>query len=318
MLSNATELEESSRSASICHYDEETQFLDANGYVCIVNNYIFMIDTIDRFLNVKLKSKHPPPVLNLDDSTISSQLIQLCSGQFSPKNGDNIKLLSKKPIDLDQSLQRKDSKDLPTTQGVRELLGFKEVKESKPLSKSITSVLSESGGHCDGDTSQLLALCSGNFSSQFMPFSKAKQSQQTSDGMTDEGDSSSDDGDNLLMLTNSRRPATYSNHTPVVNMNNFNEDSDDEMPRLNKRKSRKFLKNKEKTLKRYALTQLNKWWLKMFRQYKYNFPDIYSSEIAWYGNILSRTFCQIKIRSTSRECMHGKCLVCYIITLMSC
>ena len=118
-------------------------------------------------------------------------------------------------------------------------------------------MLSESG-HCDGDSSQLLALCSGNFSSQFTPFTKTKQPQQTSDGMTDEGDSSSDDGDDLLMLTNGRCPVTHSSHTPVVNMNSLNEDSDDEMPRLNKRKSRKYLKNKEKALKRYAMIQVNK------------------------------------------------------------
>lgn len=77
--------------------------------------------------------------------------------------------------------------------------------------------------------------------------------------MTDEGDSSSDGGDNLLTFTNSRHPIAHSNHnTPVVSMNGLNEDSDDEMPRLNKRKSRKYLKNKERTLKRYALIQLNK------------------------------------------------------------
>ena len=205
----------------------------------------------DRFLNIKQKSKQPP-ALELDDSAVSSQLIQLCSGQFSPKNGDdNNKLLPTKPIDLDQSflLQRKDSKDLPTTQGVRELLGFKESTSSKPLSKSIGSMLLESS-HCDGDNSQLLALCSGNFSSQFTSFRNTKHHQQTSDGMTDEGDISSDDGDELMMLTNGRRLVTNSNHTPVMNTNN--EDSDDEMPRLSKRRNRKYLKNKEKSMKRYV------------------------------------------------------------------
>ena len=191
-----------------------------------------------------------PPALELDDSAISSQLIQLCSGQFSPKNGDNNKLLSAKPVDLDQSslLQRKDSKDLPTTQGVRELLGSKEPTSSKPLSKSISSMLLESS-HYDGDNSQLLALCSGNFSSQFTPFPNTKHHQQTSDGMTD--NSSSDDGDELMMLTNGRCLGKNPNHTPV--MNTKDNGSDDEMPRLSKRRNRKFLKNKEKNIKRYAL-----------------------------------------------------------------
>ena len=200
-----------------------------------------------RFLNVKQKNQ-PTPVLEPDESTASSQLIQLCSGQFSPKNGSSIKLLSKKPVDLDQSfsLQRRDSKDLPTTQGVRELLGFKELTNSKPLSKSISSVLLESS-HCDGDNSQLLALCSGNFS-QFTPFSKAKQ--ETSDGVTDEDDSCSNDGGELMMLSNGQRLIANSNHIPPVN--SLDEGSDDEMPRLNKRRSSKYFKNKERSLKRYV------------------------------------------------------------------
>ena len=41
-----------------------------------------------------------------------------------------------------------------------------------------------------------------------------------------------------------------SNHTPAVN---FNEASDDEMPRLSKRKDRKYFRNKEKSIKRYIL-----------------------------------------------------------------
>lgn len=182
----------------------------------------------------------------MDDSTISSQLIQLCSGQFSPKNitdAGSSKLSSKKPVDHNLSQH----KDLPTTQGVRELLGFKEPTNKPPPSKLISSVLSESS-HCDGDNSQLLALCSGKFSSQFTSFSKSKQ--ETSDGMTDD-DSSSDDGDELMMLTNGRCPVAYLNHTPVVSMNGLDEGSDDEMPRLSKRKSRKYLKNKEKSIKRY-------------------------------------------------------------------
>ena len=70
--------------------------------------------------------------------------------------------------------------------------------------------------------------------------------------MTDEEDSSSDDGDDeLMMLTNGRHQAVNnSNHTPVVN---FNEASDDEMPRLSKRKDRKYFRNKEKSIKRYIL-----------------------------------------------------------------
>ena len=174
----------------------------------------------------------------------------MCSGQFSPKSRDNNKLLSAKPVDLDQSflLQRKDSKDLPTTQGVRELLGFKEPTSSKPLSKSIGSMLLESN-HCEGDNSQLLALCSGNFSSQFTSFPNTKH-HQTSDGMTDEGDSSSDDEDELMMLTNGRGLIANSSHTPVTNTNN--DDSDDEMPRLSKRRSSKYLKNKERSIKRYV------------------------------------------------------------------
>ena len=197
--------------------------------------------------DVKQKSKNLPPPLELDDSAISSQLLHLCSGQFSPKDGDK----NAKPVNLDQSflLQRKDSKDLPTTQGVRELLGFKEPTRSKPLSKSISSVLLESS-HCDGDNSQLLALCSGNFSSQFTPFPNTKQ--HTSDGMTDEGESSSDDGDELMMLTNGRHLIAKSNHTPVVNTEGLHEGSDDEMPKLSRRRSRKYLKNKEKSIKRYV------------------------------------------------------------------
>lgn len=202
----------------------------------------------DRFLNIKQMSKQPP-ALELDDSVISSQLIHLCSGQFSPKNGDNNKLLTAKPVDIDQSflLQCKESKDLPTTQGVRELLGSKEPTSSKPLSKSISNMLLESS-HYDGNNSQLLALCSGNFSSQFTSFPNTKHHQQTSDGMTD--DNSSDDGDELMMLTNSQCLGKNPNHIPVMNTNN--DGSDDEMPRLSNRRSRKYLKNKERSIKRYA------------------------------------------------------------------
>ena len=182
----------------------------------------------------------------MDDSSISSQLIQLCSGQFSPKHKDSIKS-SAKPVDLDRSflLQRKDSKDLPTTQGVRELLGFKEPMNSKLLSKSISSVLLENS-HCDGDNSQLLELCSGKFLSQFTPIPDTKH-QQTSDGMTD--NSSSDDGDELMMLTSGRHSVTSSS---MINTNSLDVGSDDEMPRLSKRRSRKYLKKKERNIKRYV------------------------------------------------------------------
>jgi len=188
------------------------------------------------------------PVLEMDDSTISSQLIQLCSGQFSPKNITNAdyskcKSSSKKPV-VDHNLSQ--HKDLPTTQGVRELLGFKEPTNKLP-SKSISGVLSQSS-QCDGNNSQLLALCSGKFSSQFTPFSKSKQ--ETSDGMTDD-DSSGDDGDDLMMLTNGRHPVANSNYAPIVNMNGLDEGSDDEIPRLSKRRNGKYLKNKEKSIKRY-------------------------------------------------------------------
>jgi len=178
---------------------------------------------------------------------VPSQLLHLCSGQFSSLNmPSSTPTTPKKVTDLNQSsLQRKDSKDLPTTQGLRELLGSQETN-SKPSSKpknNISSLLGTST--CEDDGSQLLALCSGKFSTQLVSFHKGKL--ETSDGLSNDNSSSDNSEDDLMGLT--RGKSSSSGH--VANgLLGHNDNSDDEMPRLSKRKNRKYLKNRERNIKR--------------------------------------------------------------------
>jgi len=178
---------------------------------------------------------------------VPSQLLQLCSGQFSSQTiPSSVVTIPKKIANLNQnSLQHKDSKDLPTTQGLRELLGSQET-DSKPLktTNNISSLLGDSNTEGD-DGSQLLALCSGNFSSQLTPFHGSKL--ETSDGLSNDDGSSEDSGDDLMGLTRGK----LSGSSQVANgfLGQY-ENSDDEMPKLSKRKNRKYFKNRERNNKR--------------------------------------------------------------------
>ncbi|XP_065912405.1 claspin-like isoform X2 [Dysidea avara] len=234
ILSDTTELDRSrGMSTSMCNFDEETQFLDSNG-----------------FLNVQVKSKPTDVFSSIPE--VPSQLLQLCSGQFSSQNmPSSIVTTPKKVTDLNQSsLQRKDSKDLPTTQGLRELLGSQET-DNKPSSKPTNNISSLLGvSTCEGDDgSQLLALCSGKFSTQLTPFNRGKL--ETSDGLSNDDSSSDDSGDDLMGLTRGKPAGSSQVANGLFGQNN----SDDEMPRLSKRKSRKFLKNRERNIKRRKLEE---------------------------------------------------------------
>jgi len=203
---------------------------------------MFLIDA-SRFLNVQLKSK--PTEMFSSIPEVPSQLLQLCSGQFSSQNmPSSVVATSKKVANLNQSsLHHKDSKELPTTQGLRELLGSQETnsKPSRPANNNISSLLGDSNIQED-DGSQLLALCSGNFSTHLTSFHRGKL--ETSDGLSNDDSSSEDSGDDLMELTRGKSDQVANGFL------GHNENSDDEMPKLSKRKNRKYFKNIERNIKR--------------------------------------------------------------------